>query len=219
MPFVTVSDSPRRTQAERRASSEEALLAAAAELIAEHGIEGASLARIGARAGASRGLPTHHFGSKDALVARLAREAQDRITAASAAALERAGQDAGQLSGLALVRRLVDTYLGLFEDPSPEVRALLVMWGATFPAHSAVTGMLEAERRSYDGWADLIRRGQRDGSIRADLDPTATAVMLFGMTRGVAALLATDAAVADMTDVRRDCDAFLRAALTPAGAT
>ena len=73
----------RRTQAERRGESEEALLDAAANLIAERGVERASLASIGERAGTSRGLPTHHFGSKDALVARLASRVQDHVAAAS----------------------------------------------------------------------------------------------------------------------------------------
>ena len=44
----------RRTQAERRAASEAALLSAAAELIAERGFERTSLRSIGARAGTSR---------------------------------------------------------------------------------------------------------------------------------------------------------------------
>ena len=51
----------RSTQAERRSRSEEALLDAAAELIAERGVERASLAAIGARAGVSRGLAKHAF--------------------------------------------------------------------------------------------------------------------------------------------------------------
>ena len=55
-----------QTQAERRQKSEQALLDAAAALIAERGVEQTSLARIGESAGTSRGLPTHHFGSKDA---------------------------------------------------------------------------------------------------------------------------------------------------------
>ena len=61
----------RRTQAERRAASEAALLSAAAELIAERGIERTSLRSIGDRAGASRAMPGYHFGSKEALIERL----------------------------------------------------------------------------------------------------------------------------------------------------
>lgn len=205
----------RRTQAERRAASEEALLRAAAELIAERGIDRATLARIGERSGASRALSTYHFGSKDALVARLASDAQDRMGRATVAALEAAGDGVAAVTALERLRAMVDTYLHRFEDPTPEDRALLVMWGATFPTHASVDGMVDADRRSYDGWTDLIHRGQEEGSIRPDLDPAATAVMLLGFMRGVAALLCTDAELADMRGVRRTCDTVITAALAP----
>jgi hypothetical protein len=73
--------------------------------------------------------------------------------------------------------------------------------------------MLEADRRSYDGWADLIRHGQREGSIRSDVDVTAAAVALFGLMRGVAALLLTESDITDMRNVRATCDAWIVAAL------
>lgn len=210
---MTAEGVARRTQAERRSRSEEALLDAAAGLIAERGVEGASLARIGGRAGLSRGLPTHHFGSKDTMVARLAQRAQERIASAFLETLEGQSRTLEDLSGRELVYMTVDSYLGLFEHPSDDVRALLVMWGSTFPARSAVEGMVDAERRSYVGLAEVIAGGQRDGSIRADLDPTAAAVLVFGTMRGVAALLMTDSAVTDMRLVRRTCRAMIDRAL------
>ena len=89
------------------------------------------------------------------------------------------------------------------------------MWGATFPSQASIDGMLEADQRSYDGWADLIRRGRQDGSIRGDVDPAATAVVLFGLMRGVAALLLTESDIKDMGSVRETCDAWIVAALAP----
>jgi AcrR family transcriptional regulator len=212
---MATNDVPaRRTQAERRGESEEALLDAAAKLIAERGVERASLASIGERAGTSRGLPTHHFGSKDALVARLASRVQDHVAAASLHALEqRLHRKPAEVSALDVLRTTLDTYLELFEDPSSEERALIVMWGATFPSGASIDGMLEADRRSYDGWAELIRHGQRDGSIRSDIDPAATAVVLFGLMRGVAALLLTESHIKDMRRVRATCDGWIVAAL------
>ena len=193
----------RSTQAERRSRSEEALLAAAAELIAERGVERASLAAIGARAGVSRGLANHHFGSKEALVARLAEGAQEQISAKMRARLAEQAEGSEEPSGLDIVYLTVDSYLELFEHPTAYERALLVMWGSTFPADSSVEGMVDAERRSYDGLSQVIAAGQRDGSIRPDLDPTAAAVLLLGMIRGVAALLLTDSALTDMGSVRQ----------------
>jgi AcrR family transcriptional regulator len=208
----------RRSQAERRSESEEALLNAAAALIAERGVERASLASIGEHAGASRGLPTHHFGSKEGLVARLAERVQDHVAATVRDELEqRTHRKPEDVSALDLLRTTLDTYLELFEDPTADEQALIVMWGATFPSNASIDGMREADRRSYDGWADLIRHGQRDGSIRQEVDATAAAVALFGLMRGVAALLLTESDITDMRNVRQTCDEWIVAALAPAG--
>jgi len=56
----------RRTQAERRAESRERLINAAVQLLAERGYANTSLVEIGRAAGLSRGLVSHHFGSKEA---------------------------------------------------------------------------------------------------------------------------------------------------------
>lgn len=58
----------RRTQQERRDQASAALLEAAAELVVEEGVRAVTLARVGERAGYSRGLVTHHFGGKQALL-------------------------------------------------------------------------------------------------------------------------------------------------------
>ena len=52
----------RRTQAERRAESDDRLLEAAAAIIAEEGYMAATLERVGERAGFSRGLASRKYG-------------------------------------------------------------------------------------------------------------------------------------------------------------
>jgi AcrR family transcriptional regulator len=189
-------------------------LRSAARMIAERGVERASLASIGADAGLSRGLPNTHFGSKDALVARLAIRAQDRVRAATGAELEHAHRRLEDSSALDLLRMTVDAYLKLFEDPSPDVRALIVMWGATFPSASALDAMVETTRGAIEGWVETIEAGQQDGSIRADLNPDATAVVLLGMMRGVAGLLLTDAETVDMEKARQVTQEWITSALS-----
>jgi AcrR family transcriptional regulator len=206
----------RRTQAQRRSLSEAALLDAAAELIAERGVEGTSLASIGERAGVSRGLPTHHFGSKDALVARLSRRAQNGIARANLEALGRAAQTVEEINAIDLLHLTVDSYLHLIVRPTADQRALIVMWGSTFPSRASVEGMVEADRRSLDGWAELIGRGQDEGSIRAGVNPRAAAVVLMGLLRGVAAVMLTDSEASSIEEVRRTCHAWITAALAPA---
>jgi AcrR family transcriptional regulator len=207
--------SVRRTQAERRSRSEDALLEAAAELVAERGVQGASLASIGGRAGVSRGLPTHHFGSKDALVTQLAERAQTGVGLAIDEAKRRQAEESGDLCALDEIVVGVDAYLELFDEPGPDERALLVMWGSTFPSSASVEGMADAEQRSYEGLSELIARGQEDGSVRTDVDVMASAVLLHGLMRGVAALFLTGRRAADMHTVRRTCHEWIAAALAP----
>jgi len=205
----------RHSQAERRSQSEDALLDAAAELLAERGVQGASLASIGARAGVSRGLPNHHFGSKDALLARLAARAQRRIGEEMLEAQQRRATRSRGPSAIDELFLTVDVYLEMFEDPTPDERALIVMWGSTFPSHASVDGIADAERRSYEGLSQLISSGQRDGSVRLDVDPIATAVLLHGLMRGLAALRLTDGGLTDMRGVRQTCHDWISSALVP----
>jgi AcrR family transcriptional regulator len=208
--------SARRSQAERRSRSEDALLDAAAEVVAERGVQNASLASIGGRAGVSRGLPTHHFGSKDALVTQLAERAQTSIRMVIFEARQRHAGRQSELTALDEILVGVDAYLEVFENPGSVQRALLVMWGSTFPSDASVEGMADAERRSYEGLSQLIVSGQDDGSVRTDVDPMASAVLLHGLMRGVAALFLNDGGPADMRTVRRTCHEWISSALAPA---
>lgn len=67
---------PRRTQQERREQTERKVIAAATALIAEHGSRALTLAEVGKTAGYSRGIVTHHFGSRENLLRAVMRDAQ-----------------------------------------------------------------------------------------------------------------------------------------------
>lgn len=170
----------RRTQAERRAESDERLLRAAAELVVERGIEGTSLAEIGRRAGYSHGLVHNRFGSKEALVERLNTEAVRLFTETTLAAV-------GGTRGLPALRIVADTYLDLVESPDPLGRVHLVVWSEAIARAS--------ERRSYritwdryfrSAFATLIRDAVADRSVRSDVDVDAMAMVVVGLLRGVA---------------------------------
>ncbi|MEX5710603.1 TetR/AcrR family transcriptional regulator [Parafrankia sp. FMc6] len=217
---MTAANGARRTQAERRAASEEAVLRAAAELIAERGLERASLRSIGARAGISRTMPAYHFGSKDVLITRLAERAHERTLEATREALRQAHQRIDELSSLEVLRATIETYLQVFTTAdSPEERAVVVLWGATFPAEAPLPTVLEADRQTHDQLSETIRAGQRDGSIRDDIDADAAATMITGMARGVAALSLTQPGTADMTLVRTLCSEAISAVLGTRGET
>ncbi|MCK9877903.1 TetR/AcrR family transcriptional regulator [Frankia sp. Ag45/Mut15] len=204
----------RRTQAERRAASEAALLQAAAELIAEVGIERTSLRGVSERAGISRAMPAYHFGSKDGLVDRLVHHAYERTVAATTVALRPSQGDLDQLSRLDLLRAIIETYLTIVgSGASVEERAVIVMWGATFPAGADLPVMVQADQATHRALADTIRDGQQDGSIRADLDADAAALLLMGMARGAAAMSLAHPTAADPARVRDLCGQTITAVL------
>lgn len=197
----------RLTQHERRSKAENALLDAAAQLFAERGIVDSSLADIGGRAGYSRGLVNHHFGSKAELIERLAHRCQKRFS-------EWIGPIGGR-SGLDGILEIVDAYVRHFEAPTPEGRAMLVMWGAAFPRSSPVDGMVEADRRARAGILQCVSQGKRDGSISKRIDGPAFAVTLLGLLRGVAAQFLTDHDGINMPRARSQCLRFVTQALSP----
>jgi AcrR family transcriptional regulator len=164
----------RRTQAERREQTGSALLRAAAELVVEGGVQALTLARVGERAGYSRGIVTHRFGSKQALVDELARTAQ-------AGFVPGIGPD----PGLDRLLSLVDGYLGALAGPRTMSRAFLVLWAeATTSAELAATFRERDEQFRADLRTD-VAAGIAAGTIRPDVDPHDVAVAVLGQLRGI----------------------------------
>ncbi len=197
----------RRTQAERRTVAKDGLLGAAAELFAEQGVVETSLAQIGERAGYSRGLANHHFGSKSELIERLVERVQTGFTDS----LETSASD----NALEAILRIVRAYVGHSAVLSSELRALFVMWGASFPAESSVIGMAEADARTRATLSSWVERGQVDGSVNADVQPAAVAATLIGMLRGVVAQCLIDPAAFDVAAVQAECERMVSAGLAP----
>src|SRR3546814_12482747 len=98
----------RRTQEERTALSDQRMTDAAVALIVEHGIAAATLAAIGERAGYSRGLVTHRFGTKARLLAHL----HDTFVADC---IGRVQQAVGEHSGVEALRPASDALSGFIE--------------------------------------------------------------------------------------------------------
>lgn len=200
----------RRTQAERRVEAKEGLLAATAELFAERGVAETSMGHIGERAGYSRGLANHHFGSKAELIEQLA----ERVQTAFTDSLEISVSD----NALETILHIVRAYVGHSAVLSSELRALFVMWGASFPAESSVRGMAEADARTRATLASWVERGQVDGSVSTEAQPAAAAAMLIGMLRGIVAQRLVDPAAFDLPAVQAECERMVSAGLRPVGA-
>jgi AcrR family transcriptional regulator len=154
----------RRTQEERSAMSDQRMLAAAISLIVELGLAGTTLAAIGERAGYSRGLVTHRYGSK----ARLFGHVHDTVMADWIGRVQAA---VGDSVGIAALNRVVDVLLELLQAQPDEIRAMYLLRyasidpGAEFRAN--VARAHRAQRRDVQRW---IEGGQKAGSIRSDAD-------------------------------------------------
>src|SRR6185312_13262754 len=112
----------RRTQQERREETERTVLAAATALIAQHGSRALTLAEVGEAAGYSRGIVSHHFGSRENLLRAVMRDAQTFTL-----------PDVGDAAADWLVQT-VRAYLENVTHRRPSAGAFLQMWGEAIAA-------------------------------------------------------------------------------------
>ena len=87
-PWAAELHGVRPGQQDRSRRTQEALLAAAAALVAERGIEGTTIADIAARADASVGAVYHHFRDKKAITHALFDRYCELMAAATAEAID-----------------------------------------------------------------------------------------------------------------------------------
>jgi AcrR family transcriptional regulator len=167
------------TQAERVAASDRALIAAAVQLIAERGYDRTTLAAIGDASGYSRALVTRRFGSKEGLL----RVVLDQLL--SSWRLTTARPRVGGRVGIPAIKATIDAFLEVVEHHPESIRAYYaLLFEASGPLREARDAVVELHREERDGIARWIRAGQRDGTIREDIDVRAAAAGVLGVIRG-----------------------------------
>lgn len=182
-------DSPRRTQAERRAESEQRLIQAAIELIVEQGLENTTLADIGRRAGASHAAVNHRFGSKDDLVDRI-------IEVATEFYAQVASERIGKRRGLDALLQVCDVYLDLVVGANPLGRVHVILWSeAIATTATRRSAQLDWDRLFRDFLTMMIEDGIAEGAVRSDLTVAETALTIIGALRGIAMQLMLDEGV------------------------
>jgi AcrR family transcriptional regulator len=201
---------PRRTQAERRAAARDRLLQAAAELIAERGLAAVTLAQVGDRAGYSRGIANHHFGTKAALIEELISQVEREFTAATA-----------PVRNLdATVDELVTTssiFIRLLEDLPAIHRAFLVLWAAAVADDELRPRMAASDATFRDAVTAILERGKARGEVDDNVDADTFAVMLLGQLRGLALQHLIAGHEISLAHVRRGLEAAIRGLLQPIG--
>jgi AcrR family transcriptional regulator len=155
------------------------MIAAAIELLNTVGVRGTTLVAIGEKSGYSRGLATHHFGSK----AGLFRAVLKRITAVWTGRLVQALDGK---TGTDAVIAATDAHLAHVRRYPEHIRAMHILWGAAIDPSSEfkpnVAEFMRIQRRSVAAW---VRGGQERGEVPFDVNPERIAEQFYGGLIGI----------------------------------
>jgi AcrR family transcriptional regulator len=168
----------RTTKQERSARTRAHILETAAAAFSRDGYAATSLNAIVAASGVTKGAFYYHFRSKEELALASFRFKQEQLAARAI------GAAAGAPDAPSAMRALFrERAAALREDGS--LWAVLRL-GAEFRAQSVPDPDFVAfQELALEAFADLIRRGQAEGTLRRTLDPRMTAELLFGAMVGM----------------------------------
>lgn len=162
---IASRNSPRSTQAQRTALAEEKMVNATIELLNTAGLTGTTLIAIGERAGYSRGLASHHFGTKS----NLYRKVLKHITAVWTDELQ---TNLEGKSGLGAILAALDAHRDHVHGFPDHARAMYILWSGSFdPASKFKLNVSEFYRLQREAAAGWVIEGQKTGEIKPDVDP------------------------------------------------
>jgi AcrR family transcriptional regulator len=157
------------------------IAAAALEVVSTRGMRGLSMAAVARRVGVVPSALYRHFRNKEELLDAIL-DLLDRRLQATLQAARASSPDSLRALHEALIRQL-----GTIRRNQAFPR---LVFSEDF--HDSAPGrkarVLAIIRAYLTGVADLVREGQREGSIRRDLEPEALAVMFLGLVQPGAVL-------------------------------
>lgn len=169
----------KKTQAERRNDSEQALLKAATDVTANAGVASVTFESVGKIGGFSRGLASVRFGSKSKLIEAVLRNLDKHREEVVAAR----GFD--DLPGLDAVLQYVDLSLREVADQK-EARAYFMLLASSVAEVSELRAVFAATHtegsKRIGSW---IARGQAEGTIRPDLAADETGLIVGCLVLGL----------------------------------
>ncbi|MBC3841221.1 TetR family transcriptional regulator [Streptacidiphilus sp. 4-A2] len=183
-------------------------------VLAESGFGGLTLRAVAARMGASTGLLTHYFPTKHALVTHALeildqrREQQRRV----------AGTAAGQLSGLAELRRILLDILPLTPDATADNRVWVSSWDVSLADPGLAEAQAERYRRSRGRLRDCVLQAVDAGELPPATDPDRLAAAAMALVHGLVVQALFDPSAFPARVQRALVDDFLGAARAAATA-
>src|SRR3954452_21440140 len=164
----SASDNPRPVS--QTGDKRQQILDAAVRVFAARGYETSRVGDVATEAGVAYGLVYHYFDSKDAVLQAVFREAWGRLLTAIAQAEQTAGSAPERL---ALVVKIV---LRSWRDDPDLVRMLV----REVTRNPHIQDELDEIGQAFASLERMVRRGQADGTFRADLDAKLASWMLYG---------------------------------------
>ncbi len=146
------------------------ILDAAVRVFASRGYESSRVGDVAKEAGVAYGLVYHYYGSKEAVLEAVFREAWGRLLAAVALA-EQTGQNAPEQ--LSLVVKIV---LRSWRD-DPDLVRLLVR---EITRNPHIQDELDEIGQAFASLERIVLRGQEEGTFRGEVDAKLAAWMLYG---------------------------------------
>jgi TetR/AcrR family acrAB operon transcriptional repressor/TetR/AcrR family transcriptional repressor of mexAB-oprM operon len=158
--------------------SRKQLMAAAIDCFARFGYQGTSTDRIARHAGVTKGALYYHFRDKEEL---LFEAVSDRIGGFEKHVLAEVGPASDTLTSL---RNVIDAcfFHATVSNHRRFIITLMIEALDTNPQLSAKFQRILRRMRAF--LAEVVRRGQAAGTVRADLDPEATAALVAGAIMG-----------------------------------
>jgi len=209
-PPPRLSPNPRRrTQADRRAISEQKIIDAAIRLIGRKGTDRLTLSEVGAEAGYSRGLPAHLFGNKEGLLlCVVARFMSYHMKGHIHFALP---DDWEPGQGLKRLRTIIHTWTATGVRLPEYYRTYLILSGEAVREESS--GMSVALRtrirslntRTREELERYLKQGKQHGDLAADVDPDHEAMLLMSTLWGLLANWMLDPKAFDLRKVTDRC--------------
>jgi len=157
------------------------MLDAAQRLFSVQGIEGTSMDAVAAEAGFTKRTLYQYFASKEALVAELTLRGQTLLNLLTEDFLERAS------TGLARAKACGQAFFAFQKEHGPLLGIMQrarSMNRASAPAE-IVSRIVQADDRNFAYLQSAIEEGIRDGSVRADLSPFSTALLVKSLSVGL----------------------------------
>jgi len=196
-----------RTQAERTAISDKAMLEAAIDLILERGTDKTTLQAIGEKAGYSRGLATYRFGSKAGLFDEICRSIGRHW-------LDYLQTGVGDQIGVEAMCTALDSFFRFVSDYPRDARVLQILYcGAASPAAEYRQTAVNIHARQRKDVAEWVRAGIAQGSIRPDVDADSVAAQYIAYISGMTYLWVIDPGSINFRSANDDMKTRLRISL------